>query len=128
MYMLVYLELLLSRPSELENLHKVENRKKLNLFPRKLIDLMRNRLIKLFIDLINASNAKKSNQISNTGDVSENIEGESDPIKKIIHDYHQETLKIVESSKGESRDFDQINQKEFRKYWSINSYAFEGQP
>ena len=50
--MLTYIEHLLSNKNELENLHIVANREKLNLFPRTLIYSMRERLKELFVSLI----------------------------------------------------------------------------
>lgn len=49
---MTYIEYLLSNKEQMENLHIVKNREKLNLFPRTIIYSMRERLKELFINLI----------------------------------------------------------------------------
>jgi hypothetical protein len=55
MYMVTYIEYLISNGHELQDLHLVKNRDKLGLFPRNLIYSMRERLKDLFINLIQTS-------------------------------------------------------------------------
>jgi hypothetical protein len=61
--MISYIEELISRKKELENLALIKNRRKLNLFPRTLIYTMRSRLRRLFVSLINAETAEDKNDI-----------------------------------------------------------------
>ena len=59
--MLSYIEELLSRPQELENLHIIANRNKLQLFPRILTYSKRQRLRRLFTGLANAQSEEEKN-------------------------------------------------------------------
>ena len=61
LYMLAYIEELLSQPKQLENLSNINNRRKLTLFPRTLTFTFRDRLRNLFIQLIEAGSQNKNN-------------------------------------------------------------------
>lgn len=61
--MLSYIEHLLTNKEELENLHIVKNREKLNIFPRTIIYAMRERLKELFINLIQSIDEQARREI-----------------------------------------------------------------
>lgn len=96
--MLCYIEELLSDRPQLENLSLVANRRKLSLFPRSLIYTMRERLRRLFVQLMNA--------------MSEEEKG------LILAAYKGEKDRIVMEAEGS--DFDGVNEKEYRKYEKMN--------
>jgi hypothetical protein len=92
--MISYIEELLSSRHHLDGLHLVKNRRKLALFPRALIYSMRDRLRKLFVRLINAADQEEKNEI--------------------LVEYKGEKERIMREA--DPGDYDQLNEKEYRKY------------
>jgi Ulp1 family protease len=102
LYMLAYIEELLSHPEQLENLHLVKNRRKLKLFPRTLTYTFRDRLRKLYTQLLIATDESVKNEI--------------------LASYLGEKERIIKEASPS--DYDQINEKEFRKYEKMNINLF----
>ena len=105
LYMLAYIEELLNNTSRLENLSVIDNRRKLNLFPRTLIFSFRERLRKLFESLLNTESEEDKNLI--------------------LASYKGERQRLI--SEASSKEYDKISEKEFRKYEKMN-YTMLGGP
>lgn len=99
--MLAYIEELLLKKEELLQLEAVPRRRKLHLFPRTLIFTMRERLRKLFIGLINSKDEQEKHDL-------------------LAH-YRAEKERILQSA--DRSDYDQINDKEYKKYEKMNLAA-----
>lgn len=101
LYTLCYIESFLNNHDVLDlDMEEISNREQLSIFPRSLIFTMRECLRRLFVGLL--------------------IDQDKD---KVIVEY----LKLRQSIVGNSidLDFDSINEREFKKYFRINSHFLE---